>query len=550
VSELRLLWPPQGSRSHWPAGILTSPFAITYSYDAASNRIGMVDPQNAPTVYGYDSLNRLSSLLSPVSATPFGFSYDALNRRTQMTRPNGVNTNYNYDGLSRLLSVLHQVGTSTPLDGATYTYDNAGNRLTRQNKRTNATTNYGYDSIYQLTSATGDSTESYSYDPVGNRLSSMGVPNYTVNSSNELTSTSNATYTYDANGNIVTKIDSSGSTGYNWDFENRLTSVVLPGTGGTVSLKYDPFGRRIQKTSNVGTGNYVYDSADLLEEVNPTGVVIARYTMGSGIDQPMAMVRGGSTSFYHSDGLGSITGLTDGTGAQASTYSYDSFGNLMAATGNIINPFRYTAREFDSETGLMYYRARYYDPVVGRFLSQDPIGFNSGMNSYAYVFNNPLTFVDPLGLDALTDDPAVRKCMCLLWKASNYGFHETEESAWVLLLAQLRSCSNWPATGKTSKQVWTGPVPTGAEGIVHTHPIHAWQLDQGFPKIDPMPSQHGKPSDKDTAHDNNIPVYPISDQGVWKIDPNGNVTQEVQQGWLDDFDKNCNCKPKKKGKSK
>jgi YD repeat-containing protein len=165
-----------------------------------------------------------------------------------MTRPNNVTTNYAYDNLSRLLSVLHQVGSST-IDGAVYGLDNAGNRTSKADKLANVTSNYTYDPVYELTQVTQGSTttESYSYDRVGNRLSSLGVASYAYNNSNELTSTSNATYTYDNNGNTLTKVDSTGTTTYAWDFENRLTSVTLPGSGGTVSFKYDPFGRRIYK---------------------------------------------------------------------------------------------------------------------------------------------------------------------------------------------------------------------------------------------------------------------------------------------------------------
>jgi len=149
----------------------------------------------------YDTLNRLQTLTPPAafSATGnFGFSYDALSRRTQMTRPNGLKSVYVYDNLSRLQSVLHQSG-STTLDGAAYAVDNAGNRTSRTPQPSGTASNYAYDAIYELTGVTQGSTttESYTYDPVGNRLSSLGVSSYTNNSSNELTSTPTTTYTYD-----------------------------------------------------------------------------------------------------------------------------------------------------------------------------------------------------------------------------------------------------------------------------------------------------------------------------------------------------------------
>ncbi len=236
---------------------------------------------------------------------------------------------------------------------------------------------------------------------MGNRLSSLGVSPYAYNSSNELTSTPSATYTYDHNGNTTAKTDSSGTTTYNWNSENQLTSVVLPGSGGTVSFKYDPFGRRIQKSSTSGTANYFYDGDNLLEELDNAGNVVSRYTPGPGVDQPFSELRSGTTSYYEQDGLGSVTSLSNSGAALASTYTYDSFGKISTSTGSIINPFQYAAREADTETGLQYYRARYYDASVGRFLSEDPLGFDAGNNFYNYVENDPIALRDPFGLQAL-----------------------------------------------------------------------------------------------------------------------------------------------------
>ncbi len=316
-----------------------------------------------------------------------------------MTRPNGVSTGYQYDSLSRLLSVLHQLGGAT-MDGASYTVDAAGNRTAKTDQRAQGTSNYSYDAIYELTQVVqgANTTESYSYDAVGNRLSSLGVSPYAYNSSNELTSKPGATYTYDNNGNSITKTDSTGTTSYAWDFENRLTTVTLPGSGGTVSFKYDPFGRRIYKSSSSGTSIYAYDGDNLIEETNSTGAVVARYTQTQNIDEPLAMLRSGATSFYNADGLGSATSLSNAAGALAQTYTFDSFGKLTGSSGSLTNPLQYTSREFDSETGLYFYRARYYDPAAGRFLSEDPIRFSGGIDFYAYVGNNPVYWVDPLGL--------------------------------------------------------------------------------------------------------------------------------------------------------
>jgi RHS repeat-associated protein len=125
--------------------------------------------------------------------------------------------------------------------------------------------------------------------------------------------------------------------------------------------------------------------------------MVARYAETENIDEPLAMLRGSATSYYHADGLGTVTSLSSSAGAIANTYTYDSFGNLTNSTGSLVNPFQYTARESDAETGLYYYRARYYDSTSGRFLTEDPVRYLGGINFYAYVKNNPISFKDSYG---------------------------------------------------------------------------------------------------------------------------------------------------------
>ena len=168
---------------------------------------------------------------------------------------------------------------------------------------------------------------------------------------------------YDANGNTLS--DPSGKS-YTWDFENRLSQAVVPGAnGGTTTFKYDSFGRRIQKSGPLGTTNYLYDGKVLLEEVDNSGNVLARYSQGPDIDEPLAELRSGTTSYYQQDGLSSVTSLSSSTGALASTYSYDAFGKLSASTGTLANSFQFTGREFDPETGIYEYRARYSPLLMG-----------------------------------------------------------------------------------------------------------------------------------------------------------------------------------------
>jgi RHS repeat-associated protein len=437
--------------------ITGNPFTIVYGYDAASNRKTMTDPNNGQTTYTYDTLNRLSNILD-FNNNNFGFSYDALSRRTQLTRPNGINTNYGYDSVSNLLSIQHQQGVNT-LDGATYTYDSAGNRKSKTNMLNNTTTNFSYDNIYQLTGVTGTNPESYTYDPVGNRLTSQAVSNYSYNNSNELTAAGSASYTYDANGNTLTKTDSTGTTTYGWDFENRLISVQLP-SSTTVTFKYDPFGRRMQK-SGASVTNYVYDGANAIEEVDASENLLAKYSQGAGIDEPLSELRSGAISYYEQDGLGSVTSLSGSGGALANTYAYDSFGNLTSSSGAVPNPYQYTGRDYDPETGLRYYRARYYDPATGRFLSEDPLQLEGGdVNFYAYVWNNPINLVDPRGLRPGDKYPNLR---CAGWHAildiNITSRHKTP--AW----PHGREYGGWMYRNPDGTYSYTAPAAGGAAGI-------------------------------------------------------------------------------------
>jgi RHS repeat-associated protein len=196
----------------------------------------------------------------------------------------------------------------------------------------------------------------------------------------------NKTAPFDNNGNNLTKVVGSNTTSYVWDFENRLTSVTLPGSGGTVTFAYDPFGRCIKKVTSTTTGIFAYDGDNLIEETNVAGTAVARCEPTQSIDEPLATLQNGATSYSHADGLGSIASLSN-------------------AVGSLTNSFRYTGRKFDSETGLYYYRARYYDSAIGRFVTEDGIGNDEGINLYVYVRNSPTNFQDPTGFYKLVGFP-------------------------------------------------------------------------------------------------------------------------------------------------
>ncbi len=381
---------------------------VTYSYDANRNRLTMTDPQGGVITYAYDALNRLTTLTSPDGLTTFG--YDALGRRTSLTRPNGTQTTATYDAASQLTDLVHTAGVST-LSRVAYTYDPVGNRATRTTPSGVAA--YTYDALSRLTQAQQPDpvdplqvlTESFAYDPVGNRTASHLATGQVHDAANRLLEDSAFTYQYDLTGNLTSKTAKAtgATTTYAYDVENRLVAVAGPGL--MASYAYDPLGRRIARTVNGVATRYVYDQEDLLFEYDKANVPQARYTHGPGIDEPLARtdLASGQIAFYQADGLGSITELTDGSGAVVQRYRYDAFGALLASPGTVTQPYTFTGREFDAETGLYYYRARYYDPTLGRFLQEDPIGTDGGLNLYVYVNNNPTNSIDPFGLSPCTN---------------------------------------------------------------------------------------------------------------------------------------------------
>ncbi|MGH9962197.1 MAG: RHS repeat-associated core domain-containing protein, partial [Pyrinomonadaceae bacterium] len=238
--------------------------------------------------------------------------------------------------------------------------------------------------------------ESYTLDDVGNRTASHQGSSYSYQSFNRLITANSSSFGYDANGNLTSKTDASGTWTYRWDYENRLKQASKSG-GVTVSYAYDALGRRIQRTSTTrGTTKFIFDGADVVRDLDGNGATIADYLKGPGIDNKVRQTISGTRSYFLVDHLGATRALADTNGNLISSLGYDSFGNI--ATGSASTRYTYTGRELDSEVGLMYYRARSYDPQQGRFISEDPIGLFGGINLFTYVQNNPIRFFDPSGL--------------------------------------------------------------------------------------------------------------------------------------------------------
>jgi RHS repeat-associated protein len=150
--------------------------------------------------------------------------------------------------------------------------------------------------------------------------------------------------------------------------------------------KYDALGRRIQKNVNSQVTTFVYDGLNMVTDYTGLWTVRSKYFFGLGLDEPLSIDQSSNLYYYQQDGLGRVNRLTNASVSMARTHSYDSFGKNTSRTGTLDQPFAFTGRDYDPETGLYYYRARYYDPKAGRFISKDPIGFGGGdVNLFRHV---------------------------------------------------------------------------------------------------------------------------------------------------------------------
>ncbi|MEG5193567.1 RHS repeat-associated core domain-containing protein [Microcoleus sp. ARI1-A1] len=316
---------------------------------------------------------------------------------------------YFYDRGGRLTQLSHGKG-NTILANYAWTYDFA-NRVTGLTSPS-GNISYSYDKRDQLTGAdySSGSDESYSYDDNGTRNSS----GYQTGSNNQLQSDGVYNYQYDGEGNLTKRTDivTGEVTEYSWDYRNRLTQVVGKNGGGSViksaKYSYDGLNRRIVKEVDAdGAGSavsqfdrLVYDGQQIALTFDGSGNQTHRYLYGVQTDEILAdESAGGSVLWPLTDNLGTVRDLVDASGAIQNRIGYDSFGKVRSQTNSSVGfRFGFTGRELDSETGNYYYNSRYYDPQVGRFISEDTIGFGGGdANLYRYVGNSPTNYTDPSG---------------------------------------------------------------------------------------------------------------------------------------------------------
>jgi RHS repeat-associated protein len=412
-----------------------------YTYDKLGRRTSMTDPTGT-TNYEYDpATGNLSAIVDP-NGKRFEFTYNK-GQLQSMSYPNGITANYVFDDNGNLTALDYARGGANV---AKFNYGYDDNNMRTSMTDNDGIHNYGYDQLYQIISAAHPTAprplEQFTYDEVGNRLTLDENPFvWQYDDLNRLLEDDKYRYKYDADGNMELKVDKTtgDSTKYIYNVENKMVKVEKPDT--VVEFVYDAFGRRLAKIVNGTAKQYRYDGEDLILEINDRDSTVAKYTFGPGIDRPLKMVRNGNEYYYLADGLGSIRAMADETGSVVQEYKYSVFGEIGEKIGSIENPFTYTAREWDGEIGLYYYRARFYDARVGRFGAEDPRGFFSGMNYFIYCRNNSTIFVDPSGLSVYyvnndldkivpTENPISHSFVAITEKGSDGKEHVVETYSW------------------------------------------------------------------------------------------------------------------------
>ncbi|MEU4618519.1 RHS repeat-associated core domain-containing protein [Actinoplanes sp. NPDC023801] len=388
--------------------------AIRYGYDRNGNLTEYTDGGGTVT-YAYNAVNLVTSLREPGAPGPVTFTYDENNRRRFMYLPTSprVTVEMKYDKSGRQTSIVAtNDGTGAKLSSFTYDYTKGGADSGLRHSMTDlsGTTTYTYDKLNRLTAASGPGlSRGYGYDANFNRTSKTEngtTTNYNYNDAHQLTSGGSVTYNFDANGNLA-----GSSNGFAIDYNsinNQTTGITAPGKSLHAPLQYG--GAAQTERRRAGSVNYTTSALGVASASRPAGGVSTTTTVGPDDMEPpwgtsdyytrdntgnlIGLRANGVRYYYLLDGLGSVVGLVNTSGAKVNSYSYDPYGNQLSASQQIHNPWRYASGFYDSFTGLTKFGARYYDPGLGRFTQRDPSGKDL---PYTYATANPVNYTDPTG---------------------------------------------------------------------------------------------------------------------------------------------------------
>lgn len=376
---------------------------VSYTYDEAGRMTGVTDTQASGIQWTYDNADRRLSETTDLGSV--NYTYNNANQRATMTVAGRPIVNYQYDTAGRLQNITQ--GTET----FSWVYDNLS-RLTELHRPNNVTTTYNYDIANKLSRIAHinlanvtleDLQYQYNADDEIEDIVSLASGSLlptaktasAANAANRIPQFDQASYSFNDEGQPIIKPTAQGVTNYGWDARGRLATVTLP-TGQLVIYSYDALGRRKSRTTDGVTTSFLYDGQDIVRDLTSSGSAVD-YLNGLGIDQKLRQANTNDNLYFLSDHLGSTNAFANSLGNLVERAQSEAFGN---GTFSLLSRYGFTGREQDIGANLYYYRARYYEPESGRFISEDPIMFNGGSNFYAYANNNPINSRDPLGLNS------------------------------------------------------------------------------------------------------------------------------------------------------
>ncbi|HWB02367.1 MAG TPA: putative Ig domain-containing protein [Verrucomicrobiales bacterium] len=394
--------------------------SITYGYDARGNRNSVTTKLpagvNRVTAYAHDELNRIASVTDPEGAIT-RYEYDEIGNLSLVKYPNGVESSYEYDSLSRLKVLTHRKDATVL---AAYTYElNATGDRTRVTSNDGTYVEFEYDALRRLTreshfsAAAAKSAEwRYTYDAAGNRRTVRDLAGnetlYNYDPADKLLSAGSTAFSYDSMGNLASRKSPAGQAIYSFNAQNELTGVNTP--GGNTGFQYDAAGERIRSDGPAGASRHLVDIgsetgvSQVLADYDFTGASIAEYTYGTELAGER---RAGAAHYHHRDGSRNVRLISDSAGSVSDTYGYNAFGALLSRTGTTRTPYQFAGERSGESEGLVFLRARYYDPSTGRFISKDPFeGVLRGpvsLHRYLYANSNPVMFTDPTGQFTVTE---------------------------------------------------------------------------------------------------------------------------------------------------
>ena len=386
---------------------------VSYTHDRAGQITEIRDPAGVCTRYEYDILGRRSRIFND-DGLEVRYGYDALNRIRHIRYGNGVETAYIYDGDGNIRTLETKAGENVLLSFA-YRYDGHGNRTAKAGTQAGVTLggvtseitagnnaldiSYNYDVRGQLLEERRNGASvCYAYDKAGNRIrktDAQGEIRYLYNEKNQLVEEESPAdrkqFSYDRQGGIIEEKNLAGIRRFSYNSRHQQTRVETE-TGSVQENRYDAEGLRFELLENGRRTSFVYHDGELLQEEGREEQGTS-YHLGAGME---AFRRGQELSYYHRDEQLSTVFVTDGHRNVQNSYQYDAFGMSLGTTEKLNNRIRYTGQQYDDVTGQYYLRARYYNPVAGRFMQED-VYQGDGLNLYAYCGNNPVVYDDPSG---------------------------------------------------------------------------------------------------------------------------------------------------------